>query len=294
MLLPAIQMVRETARRTHCSNNTRQLGLAALCFESAHEVFPASGWTTFGPGNPDGKYVGWRALLLPYVEQTNLQAIYDFSEHWWDGTNPAAAAVTVPLFQCPTTPGRTPVLSAVTHGPRPAMIFDNPIAPTDYEAIMGVQPSSINPHLPAPLYDSGNRYSVLHRNSRNGYASIRDGSSNTIMIVECAGRPDVYRGRRLQSDLSNNQGIGWADSEGPFSFDATNADGSLEGGGPENGCTFVMNRRNDNEPYSFHPGGINSLYADGHVGFTTETIEVPVFAKLVTRVGGEVVSAAEF
>ena len=134
----------------------------------------------------------------------------------------------------------------------------------------------------------------MHRNSRNGYADIVDGSSNTVMMIECAGRPDVYRGRWLRSELSNDQGIGWADSEGPFSFDATNADGSLEGGGVANGCTFAMNRRNDNEPYSFHPGGINSLFADGHVTFLAETIEVAVFAKLITRNGGEVVSGDEF
>lgn len=294
MLLPAVQTVRESARRTQCLNNVRQLGLAAHCFESAHEVFPASGWTTFGPGNPAGKYVGWRPLLLPFVEQSNLQKLYDFGENWWDETNPTAASVPVLLFQCPTTPSRTPVLSAVAHAPRPAMSFENPIAPTDYEAIMGIQPDSINPHFPAPIYGSSNRYSVMHRNSRNGFSQISDGSSNTIMVVECAGRPDVYRGHRLRSDLSNDQGIGWADSEGPFSFDATNVDGSIEGGGPANGCTVVMNRRNDNEPYAFHPGGISSLFADGHVSFVAETIDVRVFAKLITRNGGEVVSADDF
>ncbi len=294
ILLPAVQTVRESARRAQCSNNVRQLGLAALCFESTYEVFPASGWTKSGPGNPAGKYVGWRPLLLPFVEQTNLQKLYDFGENWWQETNPTTAAVPVLLFQCPTTPFRTPVLSAVAHPPRPSMNFENPIAPTDYEAIMGVQPGSINPHLPFPIYHSGNRYSVMHRNSRNGYASILDGSSNTIMVVECAGRPDVYRGRSLRRDLANDQGIGWADSEGAFSFDAANKDGSIEGGGPFDECNSAMNRKNDNEPYSFHAGGINGLFADGHVAFLAESIEVGVFAKLITRNCGELVSASDF
>lgn len=288
MLLPGVQTVRESARRAQCSNNVRQLGLAALNFESTHQVFPASGWTMSGPGNPAGKYVGWRALILPFAEQANLQQLYDFDEHWWEGTNPTAAAVPVLLFQCPSIPIRTPVISAVAHDPRPAIEFDNPIAPTDYEAIMGVQPGSINPHLPSPIYDSSNRFSVMHRNSRNRMADIHDGTSNTIMVVECAARPDVYRGRSLRSDLANDQGIGWADSEGPFSFDGTNADGSLEGQGPANGCDRVMNRRNDNEPYSFHPGGSNLLFADGHVQFVPETTEISAFAKLLTRNAGEV------
>lgn len=291
MLVPAVQMVREAARRTQCANNVRQIGLAAHHFESVHRVFPASGWTQPGPGNPAGKYVGWRPLLLPYLEQQNLEQLYDFSQNWWEGTNATTAAVPVLVFQCPSTPTRSPVLSAVAHPPRPAMTFPNPIAPTDYEAIMGVKPASINPHLPQPYYSEANRWSVMHRNSRNGFQSILDGSSQTIMVVETAGRPDVYRGRKRRSDLSNDQGIGWADSEGPYSLDGSNADGSLEGCGPTDGCTFAMNRRNDNEPYAFHTGGVNALYADGHVAFVSETIDLKTFAGLVTRAGGEVLDA---
>ena len=294
LLLPAVQMVRESARRISCANNVRQLGLATLNFESVHQVFPASGWTTSGPGNPAGKYVGWRPLILAFAEQSNLQKLYDVKQNWWEGTNITAAAVPVILFQCPSTPGRLPVLAAIEHDPRPALTFENPIAPTDYEAIMGVKPGSINPHLDNPIYNSSNRYSVMHRNSRNSFASIGDGSSNTIMVVECAGRPDVYRGRSLRSDRTNDQGIGWADSEGPFSFDGANADGSLEGGGPANGCSFIMNRKNDNEPYSFHPGGSNALFADGHVSFVSEATGISVFAKLLTKNAGEVVSSDSY
>ncbi|MEZ6093043.1 MAG: DUF1559 domain-containing protein [Pirellulaceae bacterium] len=290
ILLPAVQQVRETARRAQCSNNVRQLGLACMNFESSLQVFPASGWTQAGPGNPAGKYVGWRPLILPYVEQENLRQLYDTSSDWWQGTNVTAASVPVPLFTCPSAPSRTAVLSAIAHPPRPAMTFANPIAPTDYEAIMGIKPSSINSHLPSPLYNNSNRYSVMYRNSRTRFRDILDGTSNTVMIVECAGRPDVYRGRQHRADLSNDQGIGWADSEGPFSFDGANRDGSLEGQGPSNGCIYTMNRKNDNEPFSFHPTGINALFADGHVAFIPETVELPIFAKLLTKSGGEVVT----
>ena len=129
---------------------------------------------------------------------------------------------------------------------RPALTFSQPLAPTDYEAIQGVQHGSINAHLPAPLYDANNRFSVMHRDSKNTMLSVTDGTSSTIMVVECAARPLVYRWRTANPALSNDQGIGWVDNEGPFSLDGAAADGSAEGCGAA--CTAAMNRRNDNEP----------------------------------------------
>jgi len=289
LLLPAVQAARETARRSSCQNNVRQIGLALHSFVDVNKVFPASGWTQAGPGNPAGKYVGWRTLALPYIEQENVRDLYDFDLNWWEGTNPTVAAVPVKIYQCPSTPTRADVLTAVAHPPRPATTFANPIAPTDYEAIMGVNAASINPHLSTPLYGSGNRFSVMHRNSRNRMADVLDGTSSTIMVVECAARPLVYRQRKASPSLANDQGIGWADSEGPFSLDGSRADGMAEGCGPAGGCTVAMNARNDNEPYGFHVGGGNLLFVDGHVEFVGETIDLATFAALCTKHAGEVV-----
>ena len=80
-------------------------------------------------------------------------------------------------------------MSAVAKNPRPALNMSIPLARTDYEAIQGVQPNSIDPNY----YDATNRFSVMHRNSVNRFASIYDGSSSTVMVVEAAGRPMVYR-----------------------------------------------------------------------------------------------------
>jgi prepilin-type N-terminal cleavage/methylation domain-containing protein/prepilin-type processing-associated H-X9-DG protein len=291
LLMPAVSSVRESARRTQCSNNLRQLGFALTNFNGAFRVFPASGWTTSGPGNPAGKYVSWRPLILPYLEQNGLADLYDVKLNWWEGTNPTAASVPVPVFRCASAPAGPEVLSAIAKPPRPALTFNTPLAHTDYEALMGVQPNSVNPNLPTAIYTNANRYSVMHRNSRNSFADILDGSSNTVMVVESGGRPGVYRGRSLRENLNNDQGICWADSEGPFSFDGTKSDGTVEGG---LGSTVVMNRRNDNEPYSFHPGGSNFLFADGHVSFLSESIDYRTALGLFTRSGGEILSATEY
>ena len=118
---------------------------------------------------------------------------------------------------------------------------------------------------------------------------VTDGTSATILVVECAARPLVYRGRAAQPALDNDQGIGWADSEGPFSLDGANADGSLEACTPANGCTFAMNKRNNNEPYSFHTGGANFLFTDGHVVFVRDSVTLQTLAALCTMNAGEVV-----
>jgi len=281
-----VQKVRDAAARMQCQNNLKQIGLALHGFHDSNEVFPASGWTQVGIGNPNGKYVGWRPLTLPYIEQENLQKLYDFTKNWWEGTNPTAAGVPVKVYQCPSVPGRRDVTSAIAKSPRPAMTFPVPLAPTDYEAIMGVQPASID----TTLYNANNRFSAMFRNSRVRITEVGDGTSMTIMVVECGGRPLVYRQRTANRALSNDQGIGWADSEGPFSFDGASADGSQEGCTPANGCTSAMNKKNDNEPYSFHSGGSNCLFVDGHVRFVRESIPLMTFAAMCTRDAGEIVN----
>ena len=75
MLLPAVQQVREAARRVSCANKIRQLSLAVLNYESAHRTFPLS---QVGPGESDGSggfksgYYSWLVPLLPFVEAKQL------------------------------------------------------------------------------------------------------------------------------------------------------------------------------------------------------------------------------
>jgi prepilin-type N-terminal cleavage/methylation domain-containing protein/prepilin-type processing-associated H-X9-DG protein len=286
LLLPAVQKVREAAARMKCQNNLKQIGLALHNFHDVNQTFPASGWTTSGPGNPAGKYTGWRPLTLPYIEQENLRNLYDVNQNWWETTNLTVAAITpVNTFICPSTPDRPQSLFIVAKAPRPALTLTRPLGPTDYEALMGVQ-AVVDPVLYATA--ATNR-GILFRNSRVRMTDVSDGTSSTIMVVEAAARPTVYRLRTVRTDLTNDQGQGWADSEGPFSLDGASADGNTEGCGPANGCIHVINKKNDNEPYGFHTGGINVLFGDGHVQFVRDSNPLATMAALSTRAAGEVV-----
>jgi prepilin-type processing-associated H-X9-DG protein len=109
------------------------------------------------------------------------------------------------------------------------------------------------------------------------------------LVVECGARPAVYRDSKLVRDLGNDQGNGWVDSESGFSLDGSDATGSRQGAGPIQ-TPFAMNRTNENEPYSFHPGGCHFLYADGHCQWTDQSIDLAIAAALCTRAGGEIIA----
>ncbi len=296
LLLPAVQKVREAANRTQCTNNMKQMGLALHGFHDAYGCFPASGWTKPGINNPWGSYHGWRAFILPYVEQQSLQKLCDLTQHWWIGPqNLHAASQRVKMYECPTVPMREIVKSAIEHDPRPAMSFPEPIAPTDYEACMGVK--SIIDEVLYPT--TATSRSVMFRDSSIRIPQITDGASNTIMVVECAARPIIYFGDELAIDPqtgqkeTNDQGIGWIDSEGGFSLDGASADGKDQGLGPIL-TPVAINATNWNEAYSFHPGGANFLFADGHVQFIRENVKIATFAALVTRTAGETPNSSDY
>lgn len=289
MLLPAIQKVRAAADRMSCSSNMRQIGIALHHYHNDYNTLPASGWTVANSSNPSGKYVGWRAVLTPYIEQDSIRAKYDRNVHWWEEPNLTLSSTPIKIYLCPSTPDRLMVMSAIAKPPRPAIIFPQPAAAADYEAVMGVH-SSINPTL---YGTAATNRSAMFRNSQVKLPHIYDGTHTTILIAETAGRPLTYRGRMARPDIPNDQGICWADSEGGYSLDGSNLDGSVQGQGPVL-TPRGMNATNYNEPYAFHPNGANFLFADGHVQFIDERVSLVVLAALFTRNAGEPLSSDDY
>jgi prepilin-type N-terminal cleavage/methylation domain-containing protein/prepilin-type processing-associated H-X9-DG protein len=130
-------------------------------------------------------------------------------------------------------------------------------------------------------------------------ASITDGTSNTLMIAEGAGRPVGYNHSRgiynqnggpvdgVINPVSGGGGA-WAD---PFSY--AHLDGSSSDGIRGNGICLI-NCTSNNEIYAFHPGGANVLFADGSVHFIKESINPLVVVHLITRAGGEIISSDQY
>ena len=133
------------------------------------------------------------------------------------------------------------------------------------------------------LVDPANKYvGVLTRDFLTRIADVTDGTSHTILITECAGRPTLWRtGRPVTGTYA--AGGPWVSGTLVFGQGST-PDGVTKIGPCSINCT------NDREVYSFHPGGANAAFSDGSVHFFSASLDIRDIARLATRAGGEVVS----
>lgn len=306
LLVPAVQKVREAANRMSCSNNIKQLGLAMHNYHDTNGFFPAAMYDKVAPGNPSGTCHSWRAFTLDYIEQGNVGKNYDHNQHWFSPANAGAITSRIKTFRCPSAPEGTMVTSFTAKSVRPALSFAAGLGRTDYDTINGVKPYVYAALFSLPYsgktdnarYDGITR-SIMMKNVPTNIASITDGSSNTLFITECAARPDVHVNGKLAFAYSpstlvgNDEGVCWADSDGPFSIDLSAADGSIP---PKDVlCNLAvfnkpMNVTSLNEIYSFHSSGTNACFGDGSIRFMKSSITPQVLAATATRAGGEVVN----
>lgn len=295
LLLPAVQSVRESSRRSSCSNSLRQFGIATHNMINGQKYLPAAAYTidskdlslfpTPPIGNPDRKEHSWRILIMPFLEEGVVADKYDWSQNWWENTNLDVAKNNTAIFICPSSEGEG--LSSIPSSPdtdsiRPSFNSVQPLGRCDYETITGVKKKVIDPDL----YANGGSGAegCLRKDRVTKFSSLSDGTSKTLLYVECAARPSVYRQRIKNNEV--NQCVGWIDNLGPFKLDPMNANGiKSPKASPNNGVP--MNATNDGEAYSFHPGGINVVYADSSVKYLSESIDLKIFCAMITRAGGE-------
>ncbi|NBO92577.1 MAG: DUF1559 domain-containing protein [Planctomycetia bacterium] len=272
LLLPAVQKVREAAARMQCANNLKQFGLALHNYALSNDnCFPASRITV----GTDAKFRSWTPLALAYVEQDNVGKLWNESLKWNVGTNLTTAQTVFKLFKCPSAPdARRPGTFGL-------------IGPGDYGSINAIRrrfyTANSVPNFPIPGTAAGDEaVGALQKVIRTPLLSITDGLSNTMMIGEDAGRPNLYQRSRDTGTITAD-GHGWADPDCGFSVDGVQADLVTTGG------TCFINCTNDSEFYSFHTGGMNTCMADGSVRFISASIAPATLAALVTAQGGDIV-----
>jgi prepilin-type processing-associated H-X9-DG protein len=278
LLLPAVQKVRAAASRLACGNNLRQIGLALHEHHDTYGVFPP-GWAGAPFTVPQGKIIqgghGTFPFLLPYIEQEVLARKYRWDRRAQGPENQEVAATQLKVFQCPSAePDRwvTAVEDPLNYS------YGGRGACTDYGGVRQVDPVLVRLGLVDP---AANYKGVLSDNYLARFADITDGASQTILVTECAGRPMLWRACRPAPGIYAPGGA-WVAGTLIFGQGST-ADGATKLGPCAINCT------NDREVYSFHPGGANAVFADGSGHFLQAGMDIRVFARLVTRAGGEVV-----
>ncbi|MBN9516949.1 DUF1559 domain-containing protein [bacterium] len=302
LLLPAVQKVREAAARAKCTNNMKQLGLALHNYESARGEFPMSKRGFKDATIPEAAQRSWMPDALPYIEQGALLAQYDLKENWWVGNNGVLAMTYLRVVQCPSTPNPDRLQDKYEATP-PNKIG----ATTDYFVVEGIAATfNANAGLTGTDQLTGDRTGVMvgwasatSPRPSNRIAGITDGTSNTILVGEDAGREDVYRlGRLAAAAAANNtvpncaraRGGAWATNDNPYEIGQLTlwCSGALTTPPPT-----PMKVNGSNEWgylfYSMHTGGANVTMADGSVRFLRESAALRTLGSLATRAGGEVV-----
>jgi prepilin-type processing-associated H-X9-DG protein len=105
--LPAIQAAREAARRSSCTNNMKQFGIALQNYHDSLKTFPPGGVVNPASLAKVGVYASAHCLLLPYFEEASLKGLYDNSQAWWN-QRPEICMKVLPVFMCPSNGGDNP------------------------------------------------------------------------------------------------------------------------------------------------------------------------------------------
>jgi len=331
MILPAVQMVREAARRSQCSNNLKQIGLAIHNFESSYRKLPAGyvsfptrngtapGWARIDPDTWDaGPGWGWGAAILPFMEQANLHQQLDTKIPIWESVNRQLIQATIPIFLCPSSSGPAEPYqlqdesgAALTRYGAPISVGrSNYVASHGQESCWGETGASATTTIFTNIYTFETAEISVHgdaervadgpffRNSKTRFSDVSDGTSNTIFISEHS------------SKLSDKTWVGVV----PGSFTAPRI--ATPENGPESAATSVLMHVGPSggemditgfpiiHPMNFptqhvcqmfaeHAGGGNVLYGDGSVRFMPDTIDLILAAELASMNEGEVISGVE-
>jgi prepilin-type N-terminal cleavage/methylation domain-containing protein/prepilin-type processing-associated H-X9-DG protein len=319
ILLPAVSRVREIANRLRCSNNLHQIGIAMHGYETNRGTFPTGG-ASFDPfsvptaGLPIFDLQSTFLVLLPYLDAGDVLFNYDMTQPYnATAANKFAAQTPIPTYQCPTNPIRArsgldsrgygitdymPVSAALLN-PVPTAggtVRFTPVTAVDWQASLGplrVVPTPTGGFTGAPS------------------SIIVDGLSRTIGIVEDVGRSENFSPLRyddpvyaaggsadlLPTGTTKRNAFRWAEPAsagfvgGPFGATYPYSGKILNNsyapfGGPSTCYWTNFDCGPNGEPFSFHGGGVNCLFMDGHVNFIRDDIDPLTLRRMLTAQEG--------
>ena len=293
LLLPAVQKVREAAHRIKCANNLRQIGIGLLNRETFTGDLPPA-------------YVGnqknWRHDLLPFIEQEKIFDRIKTDQPWYEGDNLSVVAMAhIGGFECPSLPIRPEVRILMPEAGKNPIVLDRPLPTSDYEVLMGIDPNQyrqiMNTQGKDPADLAKKTRGPMVPNVPTKMDQFLDGASQTILISESAGRPDLYeRSRSIHRREKDGviQGLTtascWADPTGPYVLDLGLPPGPLDeppGDQPMINGKGIGETTNKAQPYSLHAGGFQAVNADGSLRFYRTSMEWSIALPLFTIQGGE-------
>lgn len=245
LLLPAVQAAREAARRMHCTNNLKQLGLAMHNYHGTFQCFPPGFMAVDHRGNVAGGWA-WGVFLMPFIEQSPLKDTlcatkYTLSQVISDPDLLPMLQTDLAVFNCPSSP-MEPLRQF--HGEGQEMV-----ATANYTGCRGFFDYGGATHL------SKENNGLLFGMSSVRIAAITDGTSNTIAI-----------GERTVLPIHTQEPARWPSWCGPGGLGI--------GSTVTSSVSFPLNHPSTIHAFSsHHPGGANFCFADGSVRFISDTIE---------------------
>lgn len=278
--LPAVQKARAVDARLKCADNLRVIGKGARGYAAANDdALPRNNGLS-----PAGS---WNTQILPFIGEEKLAKKYAEGRDWWDAGengNRTVAAIRVQSFVCPAAPH--PDRLVLTRDPDDeAKSFR--AAPTDYVGSAGAYYENNDQKN---LHPGAMHTRTVTRRLRT--SDIADGTSQTLLVVEMADKPNQWQAGKLGEDRSEKpqnpalQGQ-WAAPNWNH-LRSHSADGKTQFG------PCAVNCSNQAGIYGFHDGGANVLFVDGSVRFLKAGMSQEMLIALVSIAGGEVLAPTDY
>jgi len=297
LLLPAVQFAREAARRTQCSNNLKQMGLAIHNYNDVHHRFPP-GYVSLWDvrlGEDTGSGWGWAAFLLPFVEQEGLSAQINFDRNIEFDDNATVRVNPLGVYFCPSDemPRRWMTTREGMFTLQDGTVIHNvfkvvEVAGANYAGVYGIGEPGVDGD------------GMFFRNSNLTFRDVGDGLAQTMFIGERARRLNFGRGfatwtgsvtkaalfscgGAIDPDAPPGQNGCWKEDPCGMTLGHT---GEGHGPGADTGDT--------NQFLSEHGWGCQFLYGDGHVRFLSGSIDYQLYKAMSTRNKKELVDGTAY